>query len=138
MSPRISVRIRPGPASGEVTAGGTLGCLPGAKQASDQHELPQVIGVVVREAERLAQYRLPGAMREAGEQVRRGVAHQSPHGLEIALHLGDARVPGAGVGWRVARRPVARGPLRGDVFRALREFHDVPLRDADVLEETPG
>src|SRR2546430_7866436 len=77
-------------------------------------------------------------MREAGEQVRRRVAHQSPHGLEIALHLDDARVPGGGVGWRVARGPVARGPLRGDVFRALCEFHDVPLRDADVLEDTPG
>src|SRR5207247_388543 len=116
MSPRSRVRIRPGPASGGVTEGFTLLGLPGAEQASDQHELPQVIGVVVREDERFAQYRLPGAMREAGEQVRRRVAHQSPHGLVIALHLGDARVPGGGVGWRVARRPVARGPLRETCF----------------------
>src|SRR2546429_9977902 len=71
MSPRSRVRIRPGPASGGVTEGCTLLGLPGAEQASDQHELPQVIGVVVREDERFAQYRLPGAMREAGEQVRR-------------------------------------------------------------------
>src|SRR2546430_5913822 len=58
MSLRISVRIRPGPASGGVTEEGcTLGCLPGAEQASEQHELSQVIGVVVGEDERFAQHR---------------------------------------------------------------------------------
>src|SRR2546427_1346743 len=78
MSLRISVRIRPGPASGGVTEEGcTLGCVPGAEQASEQHELSQVIGVVVGEDERFAQHRLPGAMREAGEQVRRSEEHTS-------------------------------------------------------------
>src|SRR3989475_4610553 len=35
-------------------------------------------------------------------------------------------------------RSVARRPLRGDVLRALRELDDIPLRDPDVLEQTPG
>src|SRR5438034_7732717 len=86
MSPRSRVRIRPGPASGGVTEGFTLLGLPGAEQASDQHELPQVIGVVVREDERFAQYRLPGAMREAGEQVRRRVARSEEHTSELQSH----------------------------------------------------
>src|SRR2546422_8206787 len=89
MSPRSRVRIRPGPASGGVT-GCTLLGLPGAEQASDQHELPQVIGVVVREDERFAQHRLPRAMREAGEQVRRRVAHQSPHGDRKSTRLNSS------------------------------------------------
>src|SRR5438034_1864030 len=85
MSPRSRVRTRPGPASGGVT-GCTLLGLPGAEQASDQHELPQVIGVVVREDERFAQHRLPGAMREPGEQVRRGVARSEEHTSELQSH----------------------------------------------------
>src|SRR5207253_10102888 len=80
----------------------------------------------------------PAGTREAAVQRRRRVARESRQGLEIALHRGDALVPVAGVVWRVARGPVACGPLRGGVFRALREFHDVPLRDADVFVHTPG
>src|SRR5437016_13334888 len=98
MSPRSRVRTRPGPASG-VTEGCTLLGLPGAEQASDQHELPQVIGVVVREDERFAQYRLPGAMRRLVRDPATDLFARLPHGTEIALHLGDARVPGGGVGW---------------------------------------
>src|SRR2546430_9448495 len=44
-------------------------------------------------------------------------AHESPHGPAIAVHLGDALVPGGGVRWCVTHRPVARRPLRGDVLR---------------------
>src|SRR5882724_1630644 len=112
MSPRSRVRIRPGPASGGVTEGCTLLGLPGAEEASDQHELPQVIPVVIGEDERFAQRRLSGAVRDAREEVGSRVAHESLHRPEIALHLGDALVPRGGIEWRVTHGPVARRPLR--------------------------
>src|SRR5205823_10825052 len=43
-----------------------------------------------------------------------------------------------GVAGRVPGRPIARGPVGGHVLGALRERDDVPLRDPDVLEQTPG
>src|SRR5437762_9461441 len=70
-------------------------------------------------------------------QAEDGIRDTSVTGVQTCA-LPISLVPGGGVGWRVARGPVACGPLRGDVFRALREFHDVPLRDADVFEHTPG
>src|SRR2546422_158545 len=90
----------------------TLVPFPSAEQASQQHELSQVIGVVVGEHERLAQYGLSGAVRDPGQEIGRGVAYQALHRAEVVLHLGDALVPRRGVGRRVPLGPVARRPLR--------------------------
>src|SRR5437667_278672 len=111
--------------------------LPGPEQASEQHKLSHVIGVVIGEDERFAQHGLSSAVRDLREQIDLRVAYQSLHLSEVALHLGGALVPGCLVGRRVAYGPVARRPVGGDVFRALRELDDIPLRDPDVLEDAP-
>ncbi|PYO27058.1 MAG: hypothetical protein DMD73_10645, partial [Gemmatimonadetes bacterium] len=111
--------------------------LPGAEQAAQQHELAQMVRVVVGEHQRFAQHGLAAAVRDAGEQVGLWVGHEALHGAEVPLHLGHARLPSGRVGRGVLLWPVARRPLRGDVLRALGELDDIPLRDADVLEQAP-
>src|SRR2546430_17025265 len=81
---------------------------------------------------------LPRAVRDAGEQVGRGVAHEALHRPAVPLHRRDALVPGGGTGRRVGGRPVARRPFRGPVLRAVRELADIPLPDPDVLGQAPG
>src|SRR5207248_3461366 len=111
--------------------------LPGAEQASQQNELAQVVRVVVGEHQRFTQHGLSGAVGNAGKQVGLRVGHEALHDAQVALHLGHARVPGGGL-WRgVVLGPVARRPLRRNVLLALRELDDIPLRNADVLEQAP-
>src|SRR5438445_246952 len=57
---------------------------PRAQQLPEQHQLPNVIGVVVGNEQRLAQDRLTTAMRNAGEQISIGVRDQIFHRLQIS------------------------------------------------------
>src|SRR5205823_10644460 len=47
-------------------------------------------------------------------------------------------VPGRVIGRGVTLGPVARGEVRRDVFGVAAKFEDVPLRNAQVLQQPPG
>jgi hypothetical protein len=112
---------------------------PVAEQAAQRDHLPEVIGVVVGGQDRLAQQRvLPLAVRQRLEQVGARIGDQPHHGLQIGAETGDGAVPGPGVGrLRAAGRPVPFRPARRDVRRVAAELEDVPLRQAQVLEQLP-
>src|SRR5205823_10358087 len=58
--------------------------LPRAQQLPEQHQLPNVISVVVGNEQHLAQNGLTTAMRNAGEQITVGVRDQVFHRLQIS------------------------------------------------------
>ena len=110
----------------------------GAQQAAQQQQLSQVIGVVVGYQQGLAQDGLPLTMGDGGEEVGGGVGDQLLQGCEVGAKSSEAFFPSV-VGRRgVARRPVAGGEVQLFVFGVAAEVEDVPLRDAEVLQQLPG
>src|SRR5688500_594034 len=59
------------------------GLLPVPEEASHQHHLADVVGVVVRDQEQLAEVRLAGALRNPREHVDGLVCGQLAHGFAI-------------------------------------------------------
>ena len=59
------------------------------------------------------------------------------HGLEVPAKSLDAGIPRSRRGRGFAARPVALGPIGGNMLSVTAEFEDVPLRDAHVLEQHP-
>src|SRR5213593_1757059 len=79
---------------------------PSSEQPAHEHELAEVISVVIGHQERLAQDRLPLAVRDARKEVRRRVLNQARHRVQVSPERRDAPVPGA-----VVRRRGGRGPV---------------------------
>ncbi len=128
-------RRRPRPGPGSPASGPGVRGQP--QQAPEEHDLPLVVRVVVRDQERLPHQARSVRVGQGGQEVVPGVPHERLHGRKVLEERGDGPVPRRGVGRRVSRRPVALGPGGRDVARVAAELQDVGLRDADVLEETP-
>jgi hypothetical protein len=100
--------------------------------------LADVVGVVIGDEQRFAKDSLTAAMRNFREQIGLGIQDELLHCLEVALNDLGALVPSCRAGRRCAFRPVACGPIRRDMFRIPRELEDVPLGEADMLEQFPS
>src|SRR5262249_36836851 len=101
--------------------------LPRAQGAAQQHEVSPGIGVVVGNEQRLAQDRLPLAVRDRREQVRGRVRDQVLHRLQIGAEGGEAPLPGAIIRRSIALGPVPVRKLWRDVLWVAAELEDVPL-----------
>jgi len=102
-------------------------CFPGSQDAAQEDEFADVIGVVIRHLQRLAQQALTFAVGKGREQIRRGTGNQFPHGFVTGPERGDAFLPGVRI-WRFGFfGPVAGGPVGRNVFGIAAEFEHVPL-----------
>ena len=80
--------------------------------ATNGHQLPQMVSVVVGNEQRFAEYGLPVTVRDWGKQVRRGIGHEVLHGYKIILGRNHAFVPRSLAWWGSAGRPEAFGKRR--------------------------
>src|SRR5580658_3971180 len=66
---------------------------PRTEHPPNQDELAQMVGVVVREKQRLAKYRLARAMRNRREQICLRISDEFRHRFQVRLECLDALVP---------------------------------------------
>lgn len=111
--------------------------LPRAQQPPHQHQLADVIGIVVGRQQRFAEHRLPVPVGNSRKKVHRFVAHHLAQRFQVAAEGAHAFIPGLLVGRRGFGGPVASGPVGRLVLRVPREFENVPLRNAQVLDQLP-
>src|SRR5258708_1381241 len=95
------------PPSGNLANPACLGRGPVSLRAPQIHELPQMIGVMVRQHQRLAQDRLAIAMRDFCVQIRFWILHQVDHFLQVALESLYGFVPRSVIRRHGRLRPVA-------------------------------
>ncbi len=110
---------------------------PYSEGATNGHQLPQMVSVVVGNKQRLAENGLPVTVRNWGKQVRRGIGHEVLHSAQVSAEGINAAIPRRRGWWSRSLGPIAVGKLRRDMFRVAAEFKDVPLSDAHVLQEAP-
>ena len=106
--------------------------------AAHEHQLAEVVGVVIGREQDLAEDGLAVAVRNLRVEVDGFIACEVDECAQISTELRDALVPRCIVGRRDARRPIAGWELGRNVLRVPREFQNVPLRDTQVLEQLPG
>src|SRR5882724_739248 len=97
-----------------------------------------MIRIVVREHERFSQDGLFIAMRNLPEQIDARVSHQLNRGGEVATEILHALLPIRIARGRRCLRPITAGKIRRDMPGVTAKFQNVPLRDANVLEELPS
>src|SRR5207244_1481965 len=105
---------------------------------SQKDQLSQVIGVVVRDQQGLAEQGLSLAVREFRKQVGPGIGDQFLHLLKILLKLLNAFFPGLFARRRFGSGPVVVGKLLVRVFGIAAEIENILLRNAHVFEQLPG
>ncbi len=105
--------------------------------ATQQHELAEVIGVVVGCHEELAEHRLSRPVRDLRVEIDGRIAGQLRQGVEVGAELRHALVPRLIVRRRGSLRPVAGGEVGRHVLGVARELEDVPLSEAEVLQDFP-
>ena len=111
--------------------------LPGAEQTPQQNQLAEVIGIVVGHQQGFAKQRLSVAMRNRSEKIIGRVFDKLFHFGRVPAERRDTRVPRRRIGGSIALGPVALRPLRRFMLGVAAEFKNVPLSDAQVLEEPP-
>src|SRR5690242_1835363 len=111
--------------------------LPNTQQSSDHQQLAQMVGIVVRYQQSFAQNSLPVTPRNPGVEVSFGISYQILHAFQVGAKLLHALLPGGRAGRSFTFRPILIGEFRRNMFRTAAEFHNVPLRDAHVLQQTP-
>ena len=70
--------------------------IPGAEQPPENHQLTQMVGVMISEQHGFAQQGLPGTVRKGSEQVKRAVFYKSLHPAEVGREEMHAAIPGRG------------------------------------------
>ena len=93
---------------------------------------------MIGDQQRLAKNGLARAVRNGRGEVCFRIDNKFAHLLSVMLKGFQAHFPGNGVGRGWMNRPIAGRPIGRDVHGIAAEFEDIPLRDADVLEEFPG
>ena len=116
--------------------GGRL--LPRTEQAAHQHQLSQVVGVVVGNEQSFTQNRLTIAVRYRFAEAGRSARHQPAHRFEIGAKGLYGPGPRRAVGRSLCLWPIAGRPFGRAVRRIAAEFEDVPLSDAHVIDDFPG
>src|SRR5215831_12480493 len=113
------------------------GSRPVVHDLPEDAELADVIGSVIDDEHRLAQNRLAVAVRDAGVEIRLRMLDEGNHLLQVAVVARDGLVPVLLGRLRVAGGPIALREAKLLVVRVPDEIEDVPLCDADVLEQMP-
>ncbi len=110
---------------------------PGAHDLAQDRELADVIGVMVADESHFSDDRVPGRVRDRGQQVRGGVGHQVAKGLSVCPETLDSQRELLGRRDCVVGRPVFLRPRGSEVGAVLDVVQHVFLGDADVLEQVP-
>ena len=87
--------------------------------------------------ERFTQQGLSVAMGDLSGEIAVGAGDKFLHGFKVGQDLFHAFVPGFVAGRRFGFGPVFIRPLRRFVFGGAAEFKNVPLGNADVLQQLP-
>src|SRR5882757_5590372 len=96
-----------------------------------------MVGIVVGDQKRFAKQSLAVSMGDLGSKVTFGVRNQGRHGFQISQYLLYARVPGFFI-WRSLRLgPVLIWPFGRFMLTGAAEFKNVPLGNADMLQQLP-
>src|SRR3979409_2627399 len=111
--------------------------LPRAEKPANKNNLAEVICIVIGDEKSFAKNGLSCAVRDSGEEINLWIRHQLLHrrqvpGKQFQAFLPLLRIRGFRAFWPVSGGPVGRG-----MFRVAREFEDVPLRNAHVLQQFP-
>ena len=111
--------------------------LPRAQKAPQQHEFSEMVRIVIRGEERLAENYLAVAMRDFGVEVGGFIGYEIAEGLQICAKCVGALFPGF-----LARRfgfvrPIAARKIGRFVFGVARELENIPLRDAEMFKHLP-
>jgi hypothetical protein len=106
--------------------------------AAHHHQLAQVISIVVCHQERFTKQGLSFAMRNFGGEIASRIGDQLAYGFKVSEDLFHAFVPGFVAGRRFGFGPVFVRPLGRRVFGIFAELKDVPLGNADMLQQLPG
>src|SRR5260370_20484826 len=96
-----------------------------------------MVGVMVRHQQRFAENRLPVAPGNLRKQICPRALRQFHHGVQAAVKPAHTFFPSR---FRVRRfriGPLAFGEFRGHVPGAAAEFHNIPLRNPQVLQQLP-
>src|SRR5215471_19724764 len=113
------------------------GSRPVVHDLPEDAELADVIGGVIDDEHRLPQNRLTVAVRDAGVEIRLRMLDEGDHLIEVAVVARDGLVPFFLGRLRVAGGPIVLREAEFLVVRVPDEIEDVPLCDADVLEQMP-
>ena len=97
-----------------------------------------MVGVVIRQQQRLAKHCLTLTVGDRSEQVHCRIHHQALHCIEIVSKSRDGAVPGGITGRTFIVWPVPGGKVWRNVIRVAAELEYVPLANAEVLEQLPG
>jgi hypothetical protein len=111
---------------------------PGTESAANEHNLTQVIGVVVGDQQCLAEDRVPRlAVSDLGHQVHIRIADKVLHRLQVAAEPLDTLIPSIVRRWCVVRRPVSIWKLRRHMFPISAVLENIPLANTQVLQQSP-
>ena len=97
-----------------------------------------MVGVVIRQDQRLTKNRLSIAVRNLREQVDPWIFHQLDHFFQIVLKLMHAVVPRRSIRRHRGLRPVTIGKTGRLVLWVTAELQDVPLGKPRVLQQLPA
>lgn len=107
------------------------------QQAAHQNDFADVVGGVVGNEQGLAQNGLAGAVRDGGQQVGARRVQQMQKPLPVLPDMVQGCLPLLFIGGSVGGRPVALRKFWRLVFGVDGELHNIPLRDADMLDQLP-
>ena len=111
---------------------------PAAHHLAERCELTEVVAVVIAHNRHLAKYGVARCSLQDGEQVDRLVRADPLQGAQVVVELLDSLAKASFIRFGVLRRPVLDWPARRNVpNRILAVAKDVPLGDADVLQDVP-
>src|SRR6266852_1285567 len=96
-----------------------------------------MVGVMVRHQQRFAKNGLPVAPGNLCKQICPRALHQFRHGVQAAVKPSHTFFPSRFPIRRFRIGPIAFGEFRGHVPGAVAEFHNIPLRNPQVLQQLP-
>lgn len=111
---------------------------PGGEETADEDELAEMVGVVIGEEKSFVQQRLVIGVRDGRKKIGCGIFDFGGELFQVGVKRSDAVLPGFFVGRFGRFGPIASRKIGRSVLGIERVFDDVPLGDAEMLEEFPG
>src|SRR5579864_6774863 len=96
-----------------------------------------MIRVVIGYQQSFAKNRLAVTPWYAGEQIGLRIFYQILHRLQVLPEFLDACIPSSGTGGSFRRGPISFRPFWRSMLRVAAELQNIPLRDAQVLQQHP-
>jgi len=111
---------------------------PRGKEAAGENELAEMVSVVIGEEKSFVQQGLVVGVRDRGKQIAFGIFDLGGELFQVGVKRSDAFLPGFFVGRFGRFGPIARREIGRNVLGIEGVLDDVPLGDAEMLEEFPG